>query len=159
VQLQPVRVTVGAEVHTAAWAPLLVSSRLAKHDVAARKPPFRSSASLPPPAYRFGPGKLAGLLPLAAALLAAVGIALVALEGRRLVLRRRRAATATPLETALRYAREAAARPDPADRRKALELLAETVREGSISGTAWAEDAPSPERTLAIAAEVEEEAR
>jgi hypothetical protein len=57
------------------------------------------------------------------------------------------------------FTREAARRPDPRDRRKALGLLAETVGDDDLAGAAerlaWGEAPPSPERTLSLADDVE----
>jgi hypothetical protein len=162
VQLPPVHVTASiGGTTTAVWPSALIASRLEPADVAARKPPFRSPATPPPPAYRTDPGRLADWLTAGAGVLAAAGLALLALEGRRLVLRarRRRLASLGPLEAALLYTREAARRPDPRDRRKALGLLAETVGDEDLAGAAerlaWGEAPPSPERTLSLADDVE----
>jgi hypothetical protein len=68
----------------------------------------------------------------------------------------------TPLEAALLYLRQAAGRPDPADRRKALELLATVLEDdgvpalaGTAGDVAWAEEPPSPARVVELADEVE----
>jgi hypothetical protein len=60
------------------------------------------------------------------------------------------------------YAREAAGRESPADRRKALGLLAETLADegepelaASAEDVAWAETPPSPADTLSVVEEVE----
>jgi hypothetical protein len=72
----------------------------------------------------------------------------------------------TPLEAALAYTRDAAGRPDPADRRKALELLATTLEDegapalaGSAEDAAWSEEPPSPDRARELADEVEASTR
>ena len=90
---------------------------------------FRWAKTAPAPSYAVSPGHLAGGLTVAAALLAVVALALIGFELVRLVERRRRASPVvlTPLEAALLYTRDAAGRPDPADRRKALGLLAKTL--------------------------------
>jgi hypothetical protein len=82
--------------------------------------------------------------------------------------RKRRAGHAraqTPRGLALTYVRESADRPD-ADRRKALELLAETLANegetalaGSAVAAAWAEDPPTPAATLALADDVDRAGR
>ncbi len=162
VRFSPVRVTASSggpsRAATAPWPSARIATRLRDADVAARQPPFRSSTALPPPVNRVDPGMLAGWLTAVAALLTVCGLALLALEAHRLARRtRRRLVTLTPLEAALKFARESAIRPDPADRRKALGLLALTLGEETIASAAWSEHAPSPERTLAIATDVEEE--
>ena len=123
---------------------------------------------MPPPSYSVSPGTLAEALTVAAGLLALGALALLGFELVRLVERRRRRALVvlTPLEAALAYTREAARRPDAADRRKALALLAETLdSEGAptladtAGDVAWSEDPPSPDRALELADEVETDAR
>jgi hypothetical protein len=147
---------------SAPWPSLPVSTRLSSADLASSSPKFRT-ASVPPPA-RFGVSPVvANLLTAAGALLGLAALALVGLELAALLARRRRLALArlSPLELALAYAREAAGRPDPADRRKALGLLARAL-EGSDSeladtagDVAWSEPAPTPERTLELADEAQ----
>jgi hypothetical protein len=147
---------------SAPWPPLPVSSRLSAHDLAVSSPKFRRASS--PPAPRFGVSPVvADLLTVAGVLLGAAAIVLIGLEAIALLKRRRRRALAqrTELELALAYAREAAERPDPADRRKALgqlsRVLAHTGDEALADETgdvAWAEEAPSRERTLELADEV-----
>jgi hypothetical protein len=150
----------GKALHASATWPLLtVASRLAPADVATPTPHFRIP-SIPPPA-RFGvPPVLADLLAAAAGVLALGALALLALELRPLAARRRRAALArrTPLEAAIAYARQAAVRPNPADRRKALGLLARALAgagagelAGAAGDAAWSEAPPTPDRTLELA--------
>jgi hypothetical protein len=147
----------------ASWPAATVASGLSASDLRAGTPRFRHSASLPPPLYALPPGGFALSLLAIGALLGAtaailLGIELVALRRRRRV----RAASRTPLETALAFVRDAARRRGADDRRKALELLAETLEvEGnpSLAGAAWqaawAEQPPSPERALEVAEDVE----
>jgi hypothetical protein len=164
--LPPVTVTARGDgralMARATWPSEQVVSRLSKADTMRTR--FRRPAALPPPAYTVSPGGLAAGLTVAAAVLAIVALVLVGLELRRLVRRRRASAAVvlSPLETALLRARESAGRPDGADRRKALELLAETLEsdgEASLAetarGVAWSEDAPTPARVLQLADEVE----
>jgi hypothetical protein len=147
---------------TGSWPAVVVSSRLQAADLRAAKPPFRHPAAAPPPVFGVDPGALADGLAAAAGLLAAVALVMLGLEIVRLTERRRAAFRLSRLEAALGLVREAAGRDDPADRRKALELLAETLAvEGrpslaeSAAGAAWAEVAPSPDRALELAHEVE----
>ena len=146
-----------------AWPALSVATRLAPSDVARSKPDFRHAATLPPPHYDASPA-LSGFLTVAGALLAAGALVLIGLEVAALLARRRaeEAARRTPLQLALVYARQAARRPDPADRRKALGLLSEALAgagdeslAGSADDAAWAEEPPSPERTLELADEAQ----
>jgi len=74
--------------------------------------------------------------------------------------------TSNPLDLALAYARDAAGRPDPRDRRKALELLAEAVAAGdepalarAAADTAWSEPPPTPAGTVELADEVDRRRR
>src|SRR5262249_24859238 len=88
--------------------------------------------------------------------------AVLAVEALRLVHARRRPVQLSPLERALRLTREAAGRSDPADRRKALSLLSQTLEDDGATaiadaagGAAWSGSAPSPEVALRIAEEAE----
>jgi hypothetical protein len=158
VALPPVVVTAAAGsrrlVSTRRWPTLVVASRLGKEPTAS-VPAFRRAA-LPPVRYGASP-VLADLLTAAAGLLAAAAAVLAALEFAAFARRRRgNRVLRTPLAVAVAYVRQAAARPDPADRRKALALLARTLaREGeparaaAAGDVAWAEEAPSGDRTLA----------
>jgi hypothetical protein len=172
IQLKPVVVsaTAGSQaVHAAATWPLTaILSRLQKKDLGSYVPHFRQPRSLQSPAYSVSPSRTADVLTAIAAVLALLGLAVLAGEIARVLerRRRRREARLTPLEEALAYTRDAAARPDPADRRKALELLARTLdAEGdpALAGTtgdvAWSEEPPSPEKALEVADEVESTAR
>ena len=165
VTFEPVRVTgtaAGQSVTASAtWPSLAVTSRLTPADLSGSIR-FRHPSTLTPPAYAVAPGLLAGLLIAAAALLALAAAALVVPALRR---RRREAAAraVTPLDLALAYARDAAGRPDPQDRRRALELLAEAVAAGGEPGlardaadTAWSEPPPTPAGTVELADRVED---
>ena len=165
-KLPPVTVTAQGgtrRLHaTAAWPASFITSRLSAKDVATTR--FRRATSMPPPSYAVSPGGLANALTVAAALLALAALGLIGFELVQLVERRRASALSavTPLAAALAYTREAAARRDPGDRRKALGLLAKTL-EGTdapdlaetAGDVAWSEEPPTPDRALALAAEVE----
>lgn len=151
---------------TAAWPTTFIASRLQAKDVAATH--FRWAKTVPPPTYAVSPGTLADGLTAAAGLLAVGALALLVFELVRLVERRRRRALVvlTPLEAALAYTRDAARRPDPADRRKALGLLAKTldgegvaVLAGTAGDVAWSEEPPTPDRAIELADEVESTAK
>jgi len=144
----------------APWAALRVVSRLSER-AARGEVVFRRQRNLPPPAYRVSPGGLAGGLIAAAALAAVAAIALLVLGLRR---RRARSGAYLPsaLERALWFTRDSATRTDPADRRRALELLAEAVEDagddrlaGRVRTAAWVETPPTPQRSTDIADDVE----
>jgi len=145
------------------WRPVSVSSRLTKADLSGRIR-FRHTASLPAP-FGVSTRLLAGLLLAAGALLVAAAAALIRPAWRRR-LRDARRRTLTPIELALAYARDSAGRTNPADRRKALELLAKAVEAGgdpALAGisreSAWAEPPPTPARSLELADEAERSQR
>ena len=148
---------------TAAMPAASVASRLSTASLQSATPQFLHSSPLPPPRYGASPRGLALALTVVAGLLGLGAVALLGIELARLARRRREALERpTPLGSALAFVRDAARRPDAADRRKALELLAETLAgEGSPSlaetaeRVAWAEPPPSAERTLELADQVE----
>ncbi len=169
IHFQPVAVAVAAGAKqikaTGRWPDLVVSSRLQHSDLVASSPPFRHPATAPPVAYRIDPGALADGLTVAAVLFGLVALLLLVRELSALADRRRRSARQSPLESALALVRQAAGREDPADRRKALELLAEALTlagrpalAGSAGDVAWAEAEPSPARALELADEAESDA-
>jgi hypothetical protein len=146
------------------WPALFVATRLEKSDLASATPPFRWPSTMPPPTYAVSPGLLVAILAVLGAILALaafslLGVELLALRARA---RRRAARARSPLEVALAYTRQAADRPDPTDRRKAIGLLARTLAaEGhdslaaSSSGTAWSDVPPSALNARTLADEVE----
>jgi hypothetical protein len=147
---------------TATWPTTFIVSRVSAKDAATTR--FRWAKSMPVPTYNASPGTLANALTVAAALLAIGAFVLIGVEVVRLRERRRERATVTltPLEAALAYTRDAAARPDPADRRKALGLLATTLEDegvpalaGTASDVAWSEEPPTPDRAIELADEAE----
>ena len=151
---------------TAAWPTTFIASRLQAKDVATTH--FRWAKTVPPPTYAVSPGTLADGLTAAAGLLAVGALALIGFELVRLVERRRRTPSSSSHRSraALAYTRDAARRPDPADRRKALGLLAKTLDgEGvaALAGTAgdiaWSEEPPTPDRAIELADEVESTAK
>jgi hypothetical protein len=167
VKLPPALVTAIAGTRTlrvsAPWAETSVLSRLGKSDLAGR-PHFRTPRTLPPATYAVSPSGVADGLAAGAGLLALAGLALLGYELVGLLERRRlrRAVRLTPLEAALAYTRDAARRPNPADRRKALGELARVLeQEGdeplaeTAGDVAWSEDPPTADRALELADEVE----
>jgi hypothetical protein len=145
------------------WPATFVASRLSASDLSASAH-FRRPTAMPRLAFGASPQLLADVLIAVAVILGVGGLAFVGAEVSRLVARRRLSARTklTPLEAALLLARQAAGRPDPSDRRKAIGLLAKSLSsEGhpgladSVGDIAWSEAPPSPERTLSLADEVE----
>jgi hypothetical protein len=144
------------------WPPLVVASRLTRAQAASATPDFRHPSTPPAPSYSVAPGALELGLTVTALALAVGAVLLVAGEIARL--RTRRAAQArerSPRAVAVAFVRESAGRPD-ADRRKALELLAETLANegdaglaGSAVAAAWAEDPPTAAATLQLADEAD----
>jgi hypothetical protein len=168
VQLRPFVVTATSgsrQVHAAStWPVTAILSRLQPRDVASFNPRFRRPRAVPAPTYSLSPSRTADILTAVGALIALVSLAVLAGEAARLLERRRRRRTVvlSPLEEALAYTRDSASRADPADRRKALELLARTLEaEGApaladtAGDVAWSEEAPTPEQALELADEVE----
>jgi len=154
----------GRAVHLAvAWPVLHVHGRVNADDLAGSSPRFRGDATPQPPTYRVPPARLAELLDGLAVLLVLAGVAVAAVEVRRLAERRRgRAAAGGELARALRLAHEAESRPAP-DRRRALGLLAR-VLEGrdrrlasAASDLAWARPHPGTEAVSSLVSEVEQE--
>jgi hypothetical protein len=130
---------------TATWPRVVVASRLAAGSSAASSPPFRLDTAPPPVRTRLPADAIAWLLD-------AVGILFVLAAAALLldVLRRRRVPRPVdPYARALALARQAEGRP-PADRRRALALLARLAGDRETSATAWSEPEPTPERLAAI---------
>jgi hypothetical protein len=127
-----------------------VLPRVTQEQVKARKPPYRAPTALP---AAVGNGPAVALLIAAAALLALLGVALVAAELRP-------APAAPPvdrLRRALRLVRESAGRA-PRDRRRALDHLAATLGDvppaERATRLAWARPEPKSDETRAVADEV-----
>jgi hypothetical protein len=165
IALPPVTVTATAAgkpvTASAKWEPEAVSSRLTPADLKGA-PSFAEQTVPAAPSYRVDPGWAAGILTVGAIVLLVGAGALVAFELLRRQRRERARKQLEGLELALAYARDAAGRDDPADRRRALELLAEQLDEHgeqqlarSSGEAAWTEDAPSPATTIALADEAE----
>lgn len=157
----PVTARTGGARATSAWPVLVVDSRLTAAQLASSKLPVRT-AFVPAPAFGAPPGTLAALLSGAAAVLAIVAAAIVYFELAALYRsRHERRPKLGGLALAVAYARDAAARPDPADRRRAAEFLAEALRPGApeladiAEEVAWSDAAPTPEQTLELVDAVE----
>jgi hypothetical protein len=160
----------GRLVVHAEWPLLVVSSRFAASRLDTGDPaPFRADlVSLPAATYRVQPAVVAGGLVAVAALLAALGAALVALAWPR-----RAPApepepeprpSLSPLEQALALLEESARAEGTSERRRALELVAEELEawgdeelSGAAKVLAWSPGAPPRERTAELAAMVRAE--
>ncbi|MHB8642459.1 MAG: hypothetical protein ACYDA3_06205 [Gaiellaceae bacterium] len=162
-QLPPAHILVGGESVPVAWPKLVVRGRVTAQDLEQDPPPLVADASVPQPSYRLGPSLAATLLEVLAVVLALGG---VALGGHQAVLlaraRRKRASRQTQLERALLLAREAGAR-GPADRRRAVGLLARLLARRGDAGAepardlAWSATAPAPEAVEELVSRIERE--
>ena len=152
----------GAEQAVAAWPVLEVRGRVTAADLAPSSPGFRRDLTPPAVGYRIAPGTLALLLDAAASLLAVAGVAFAAWQAVVVVRRRRALDTRSELTRALDLLREAESRP-PADRRRAVGLLARLLqpRDGRLADeadtVAWSEPAPSPDALERLAEQVSRE--
>jgi hypothetical protein len=154
------RLRAGDRSAEAEGAPLVVAvvPRVSAAAVAARRAPYVRQTAVPPPGYRSAPGPLSAVL-LACSLL------LLALAVRVVAPRRRSSASASGahaarLGRALRLVRESARRPGD-DRRRALDLLAETLAERAgprvdeATRLAWSPREPEAADATALADAVE----
>ena len=145
-----------------AWPALRIRSRVTAADLEPVRPRFRGDDSPPAPSYRIAPATLSRLFEFLAAVLAGAGVGLAVYEAGRVVRRDRRASAVGELETALRLAREAEARPAP-DRRRALSLVARLVEPrsrplaGAARELAWSEPKPEPRALAELVAQIERE--
>jgi hypothetical protein len=143
------------------WPLLAVGARVDAADLKAARPPFRADTSEPAVTYRISPDTLSLLLDVAAALLAAAGVGL-GVRHTVVVRRARTHATGSALERALALVREAESRA-PADRRRAVGLLARVLRrrDDSLAGVAadlaWSKPEPGPGELAALADRVGDE--
>jgi hypothetical protein len=151
--------------------PLTAKGEWPEFSVAARIPPasapntpFELDTALPTTTYRISPTPLALALDAFAALLAVLGIALVAPEIARQRARRPVGDDRSPLARALAYVREAQGRRTD-DRRRAVGLLARTLGRESdgldavASRVAWSANEPSAARLEELARAVENDRR
>jgi hypothetical protein len=143
------------------WPTYTVVSHLSTPDIGDPTTRLRADAPLPPVSYRIAPGTLQALLAALSALLvlAAAGLVVLALPRRG---ERRRPAVA-PLEQALALVRASTTNGYPAERRKALGVLARALRaEGqrdlaqSAVRLAWSADPPTAHAANDFADHVEE---
>lgn len=147
---------------SASWPVLQIRGRVSAADLARSRPPFRANTTPPPPTYRITPSSLAWLLDGLAVVLALAVAGLALTIALRLSRRGTGAPAASELERALRLAREAESRP-PADRRRALGLLARLLDKrnrrlaGTASDLAWARPDPERESLATLVSDVERE--
>jgi hypothetical protein len=147
----PARVHAGSAVVVARFPAVRVEPRVSEAQVAHPERSFLHPTTAPPPSFRFDPGTVQKVLLAGAAALALIALALIL----PLVRPRRAdapAAVGDSLERALALVRAALARP-PADRRRALGLLARVLRRNGAASTgqvaadlAWSEPEPDPAR-------------
>jgi hypothetical protein len=160
IALAPSRVLVGARVVTARFSRVVVDTRATAAQVAHPERSFLHPTTPPAPTYRFAPETMRRLLFAAAGLL----VLLAAVLFWPLV-RRRSRSTSLPerdsLAHALALVRAARSRPPP-DRRRALGLLARTLRrqgEAQVArdaaDLAWSEPDPDAGRMETLAERVE----
>lgn len=145
-----------------AWPVLEIRGRVTAADLARSRPPLRADTTAPGVSYRIAPATLSFLLDLAAAVLAAAGVALAVWRAAELMRRRRASDTRDELERALALVREAETRA-PEDRRRAVGLLARLLRQrherlaGDAGDLAWSEPKPAPDELAALAERVARE--
>jgi hypothetical protein len=171
-EFDPAQITYGGgEATRLRWPVLYVHSRLPAGDLdraGSASHPWRVDLiSLPEPSYRVAPRLLVALLLAAAGLLVLAG----AFFAYRALPERREAPPPPPeppppppsvLEQALALLEDPAPDDGVADRRRALELIADELeaRDARLAGTAralaWREEMPPPVETIALAANVRE---
>ena len=164
ITLQPAQVEVrGHGTQTVRWPTLRINGRVAAEDARDTHPPLRADATPPPATYRVDPGTLATLLDAAAAFLAAAAILLAGWTATALYRsHRRKQERLTGLARAVVLAREAEQRP-PADRRRALGLLASLLggRDRELADAAdelaWSAPAPTTDKLSELVTQVEQE--
>lgn len=146
-------------VLTVAGRRLVIVPRVTAAEAAKPLRSFQRQSTPPPTSYRVRPGLLRALLLAAAALLVALAVAAAWPLLRRAVpeVRDRR----TPLERALQLAR-ASLRREPADRRRALDLLGRVLgtrgEARAASELAWSRPEPDAPRIESLLERVEHEA-
>jgi hypothetical protein len=145
----------------ATWPTAQVSARYYPPEVGNVRPALRPDTAIPAATYSVAPGRLAWLLDAAGVVLILAALGIVAALGyRHFAAKRRAALERSELEHALALVREARER-RPADRRRAVGLLARTLGpdreryERAASEVAWSKQEPSPERLEDLAESVD----
>ena len=152
VVLPAARVSVGAEVASAAPVGIVVRPRVAAASVAGGPSAYRRQTAIPRPEGRFDSTAAIWLLGVAGLAVAAVALVLVGSAGRPI----RRRVREDALGRAIRLLRESARHPAP-DRRLAADLLAQVVGRPTTlaeaaTELAWSPPDPSAEETELLAA-------
>jgi hypothetical protein len=167
VRLTPVRVIArtrdGRPVSASfAWPQLVLVPRVPAAALRGN-PPLRLETTPPAPRYSIAPGTLAALFDAAAVLIALAAAGMVVLLRRRAAARRAEL-DRDPLDRALELVRESARRP-PADRRRALNFLADVLHGrrpalvDDVEALAWSRPPPSAEAAEELADDVEQAVR
>lgn len=142
------------------WPPLHIAGRFLPPLTGAVRPALLLETSAPTPRYRFSPSAAALAFDAGAGLFGLAAVALLGLELRRYVDRRRNPVDERPpLVRALALVREAQTR-EVADRRRAVALVARLLpRPDSTQTTAaeiaWSKPDPSPEELEELASQIE----
>ena len=147
----------GRRVLHVAGARLEIVPRTTAAEVAKPLRSFRRQTEIPAASYRVRPGRLRAVLGIAALVLVVLAAVLLAPVARRLVPGPRD--DRTPLERALALVR-ASLRRDPADRRRALDLLARALGdragERDALDLAWSRPSPGDEQVERLLERVED---
>ena len=137
-------------------AQVVIAPRATARQVGEPLRSFRRQTTLPPPSYNIHPGTLRAVLFAAAALLVVLAVVLALPVVRRLIPEPRD--DRTPLQRALDLVRASVGR-DPAERRRALDVLGRTLeddpRARSALDLAWSAPEPQPARVEALVDDVE----
>jgi hypothetical protein len=156
----PARVHAGSSVVVARFPAVQVQPRVSEAQVANPERSFLRPTTPPPASFRFSPGTTQRVLVAAAAVLVLAAMLLVIPLARP---RRARgpARSMDPLERALALVEQARTRP-PADRRRALGLLARALRRVGATATgqaaadlAWSEPEPDAARMTLLVERIE----
>jgi hypothetical protein len=149
-----------------AWPAVNIARRIPESEFSTSSSPrWRRQTELPPVTYGTDPPRLANIVTLLSALLAAAAVGFAAWELERLRrLRRRRVEARSLLARTLDLVRQSTAR-SADDRRKALAQLARVLAREPVDGRlagdakrlAWSRPEPSPAGVEALADEVERE--
>jgi hypothetical protein len=156
----PARVQAGSAVIVARFPAVRIEPRVTEAQVAHPARSFLHPTTPPAPSFRFDPGSVQNVL-----LALAAGLVLAALALVLPLVRRRSApvpaAATDSLERALALVQAARSR-SPADRRRALGLLARVLRRNGAAATgqaaadlAWSEPEPDPARMTHLVERVE----
>jgi hypothetical protein len=145
IELPPAQVAFAGSVAAAPRVQVHVGSRVSDAAVKAADPRFSRPTGLPRPSFRFSPGAAAALLALLGLALVAVGVLVLTAPLRRTRAASRGALPGDPRERAVRLLRESVGR-DSRDRRRAASLASRVVGESDLAdeaaAVAWARPEP-----------------